>query len=37
VSHQPRRLSPEDKSWGMREFAVIDPDGTLLRFGACIG
>jgi catechol 2,3-dioxygenase-like lactoylglutathione lyase family enzyme len=34
---QPRLLSPEDKSWGMREFALIDPDGTLLRFGAHIG
>ncbi len=24
---------PEDKVWGMREFAVSDPDGTLLRVG----
>ena len=34
---RPRLLPPEDKGWGMREFAVIDPDGTLLRFGAWIG
>ena len=34
---QARLLPPEDKGWGMREFAVIDPDGTLLRFGARIG
>lgn len=25
--------APEDKPWRMREFAVSDPDGTLLRFG----
>ena len=24
---------PEDKEWRMREFAVSDPDGALLRFG----
>ena len=24
---------PEDKDWRMREFAVSDPDGALLRFG----
>ncbi len=24
---------PQDKPWGMREFAVSDPDETLLRFG----
>ena len=24
---------PEDKVWGMREFALTDPDGTLLRVG----
>jgi hypothetical protein len=23
----------EDKPWGLREFAVIDPDGNLLRIG----
>jgi hypothetical protein len=28
------RLEPlEDKPWGLREFAVIDPDGNLLRIG----
>ena len=25
--------APEDKQWRMREFAVRDPDGALLRFG----
>lgn len=25
--------NPEDKPWGMREFAVLDPAGTLLRIG----
>ena len=25
--------APEDKPWRMREFAVSDPDETLLRFG----
>jgi len=25
--------APEDKPWGMREFAVSDPDETLLRIG----
>ena len=24
----------ECKPWGMREYAVVDPDGNLLRFGA---
>ena len=24
---------PEDKSWGMYEFALSDPDGTLVRIG----
>ena len=23
----------EDKPWGLREFAVVDPDGNLLRIG----
>jgi hypothetical protein len=23
----------EDKPWGMREFAVVDEDGNLLRVG----
>ena len=31
------RLAPlEDKPWGLREFAVIDPDGNLLRIGQLI-
>lgn len=34
---QPRLHAPADKPWGMREFAMIDPDGSLLRFGARIG
>ena len=25
--------SPEDKPWGMYEFAASDPDGTLVRVG----
>ena len=29
----PRFMDIEDKPWGMREFAVIDPDGTLIRAG----
>jgi len=29
----PRFGDIEDKDWGMREFALIDPDGTLLRVG----
>lgn len=39
--HQAMQLASEggkitqvsDRSWGMREFYVIDPDGNLLRFG----
>jgi catechol 2,3-dioxygenase-like lactoylglutathione lyase family enzyme len=28
------RLHPlENKPWGLREFALIDPDGTLIRIG----
>jgi catechol 2,3-dioxygenase-like lactoylglutathione lyase family enzyme len=31
------RLEPaEDKPWGLREAALVDPDGTLLRVGARI-
>ena len=26
----------EDKPWGMREFALLDNDGNLLRFGRVI-
>lgn len=29
----PRLVALEDKPWGMREFAIIDPDGNLLRVG----
>lgn len=29
----PRMDRLEDKPWGMREFAVVDPDGNLLRIG----
>lgn len=29
----PRLHPAEDKEWGMREMAIIDPNGTLLRIG----
>jgi catechol 2,3-dioxygenase-like lactoylglutathione lyase family enzyme len=29
----PRMDTLEDKPWGMREFAVVDEDGNLLRIG----
>ena len=29
----PRMDALADKPWGMREFAVIDPDGSLVRVG----
>ncbi len=29
----PRLIRVEDKPWGMRELAVIDPDGNLIRLG----
>ncbi len=29
----PRMDAVADKPWGMREFAVVDPDGNLLRIG----
>jgi len=29
----PRIDHLEDKPWGMREFAVVDPDGNLIRIG----
>jgi hypothetical protein len=29
----PRMDTLEDKPWGHREFAVVDPDGNLLRIG----
>jgi uncharacterized glyoxalase superfamily protein PhnB len=27
---------PEDKPWGMREFALSDPNGTLVRVGQAL-
>lgn len=32
----PRMHRLEDKPWGLREFAIIDPDGNLLRIGQVI-
>ena len=32
----PRMDVLEDKPWGLREFAVIDPDGNLVRIGQVI-
>lgn len=29
----PRQDALEDKPWGMREFAIVDADGNLLRIG----
>jgi catechol 2,3-dioxygenase-like lactoylglutathione lyase family enzyme len=29
----PRQDALENKPWGMREFAVVDPDGNLVRVG----
>lgn len=29
----PRVTPAEDKPWGMCEFAIVDPDGNLLRVG----
>lgn len=29
----PRFIAAEDKPWGVCELNIIDPDGTLLRFG----
>ena len=29
-----RLVPPEEKSWGMREMAYVDPDGNLLRIGS---
>jgi hypothetical protein len=26
----------ENKPWGLREFAIVDPDGNLLRIGQII-
>ena len=33
----PRMDALKDKPWGLREFAVVDPDGNLLRIGQVIG
>jgi len=33
VAGIPRMDTLADKPWGMREFAVVDPDGNLLRIG----
>jgi len=32
----PRLMPAEDKPWGMRELALIDPDGNLIRAGGPI-
>ena len=32
----PRMERLEDKPWGLREFAIVDPDGNLLRIGQII-
>ena len=32
----PRMVALEDKPWGLREFAVIDLDGNLVRIGQII-
>ena len=32
----PRMDALEDKPWGLREFAVVDPDGNRLRIGQVI-
>lgn len=32
----PRLEALEDKPWGLREFAVVDPDGNLIRVGQII-
>jgi catechol 2,3-dioxygenase-like lactoylglutathione lyase family enzyme len=32
----PRMDALEDKPWGLREFAVVDPDGNLVRIGQVI-
>jgi catechol 2,3-dioxygenase-like lactoylglutathione lyase family enzyme len=29
--------APEDADYGLREFAVVDPDGNLLRIGSPLG
>ena len=29
----PRLTAPVDQPWGMREFALVDPSGNLVRIG----
>ena len=29
----PRLTAPQDQTWGMREFNLVDPSGNLLRIG----
>lgn len=29
----PRRTATEEKPWGMREIAIVEPNGTLFRVG----
>jgi hypothetical protein len=29
-----RLMAPSDTDWGMREFALVDPNGNLLRIGS---
>ncbi|MYW68821.1 VOC family protein [Streptomyces sp. SID8379] len=32
----PRLVEPDDTVYGMREFALVDPDGNLLRIGSAL-
>jgi catechol 2,3-dioxygenase-like lactoylglutathione lyase family enzyme len=36
VSGIPRLTTAEDKPWGLREAALVDPNGTLVRLGSRI-
>ncbi len=36
LSGIPRMDRLQDKPWGLREFAIVDPDGNLLRIGQVI-
>ncbi len=33
----PRQDALMDKPWGTKEFAIVDPDGNLIRIGQTIG
>jgi hypothetical protein len=33
----PRQDALEEKPWGMKEFAIVDPDGNLIRIGQTLG